>query len=289
MDVERFIVEVWQPFLEPVYGSLVDMNHGRYNYRAGFEALAGVHVYHDPRQLDKEGRTHCTLEITGEGCDCLPMGKIKTLIRGMEDVVKVTRVDLAFDLIHFTPLDVFSAVINEKLVSKVNRHSVSYTTSPFEVQKDGITEGTSTTYLGASSSERRLRVYNQRGFTRLEAQFRGNWSTMVVIELISTPITSWWRVAMGYVRQYVEFDTDWWRDFVQETFRFDRKVSSPRVLSMKRVQKWLYDQVGLALMCMEEVSGELFIEELVQASKQRYRALRARGRRTRYDALLQLV
>ncbi len=284
-DLATFERVIW-PGVSSIFGDLIDAPVGGKGYRDRKEALSGVKVYYNPINSEE---CHVHLEIPGSGCECMTLDKYKLLVRSdFGFLCKATRIDLAFDMVEFSPWNVLDAVVQGKVVSLAKRDTLRFYDAPYQKLDSGDV-GAQTCYFGSRSSERMIRVYNERGFNRIEMQCRGDRALMVAWDLVLAPVSEMWKVAMGHLRQFVEFDTPWWQRFVEGTVRYSKKIESARRLSVQRLDGWLKRQVGLALYTLQEVSGQLYVDELLQDAQQKYKTRKARGYTHRYDVLLQLA
>ncbi len=170
---EEFGREVWQKFFFHSLGALVDSDRkGR-----GFEnidvALNEAKFYYNPIQKKEEGleiKEYCHFEFTGQACDAIVpeyFARMFDFLSASGFRFAIKRIDLAFDEVPFSPLEYYKAIMNEFCTTLAKRESLSIIQAPFALREDGQM-GCDTCYIGDKSSMRFIRVYNQRGFTRLE-------------------------------------------------------------------------------------------------------------------------
>lgn len=123
-----------------------------------------------------------------------------------------SRLDFAFDDLPFTPQDIETAIREGNVKSLAKRKTMSVKQSPFE-NKDNGEIGTYTVYLGSRQSERMIRVYDRRGFTRLELEMKGKRSDLVAKQLFkASDGVEWFSIGLSHLRDYVNFDAEWWRN-----------------------------------------------------------------------------
>lgn len=144
---------------------------------------------------------YCMVEAKGEGCQRLGPEAIQAFLRYLKDCAlrwQGRRVDLAFDRVAFGPAEVDAAIrrgdINSRCLGVEDR---GWANSP----------SGSTAYLGRrdQKKDRRLRVYDKRGYNRCEAEFRGDWAASVVRKLSEVPYEEWPKLATEYLRGMVDF------------------------------------------------------------------------------------
>jgi len=195
---------------------------------------------------------------------------------------RVSRLDLAWDGVEFTPHDVKEAVSEEKLRSLLKRKTLHVHDQPFEERDDGVM-GTTSVRLGSNQSSRMLRVYDKRGPVRLEFQTRAERADLVAREVLLKLPDLWAESALAHLRDYVDFEFEgkllaWWEKFVREIGRAFKKIMDARQLELSRMTEWVMTQVAPTLSVLVDVIGEDI-----------YKALTIQGRRKRgkrYEAVL---
>lgn len=287
---EEFEKLIYKPFFEVFYGPLVDVKHGGRGYRELYNAIAGVQVYACP--IGEAAQDNVHLVIPGNACEAIAPVKLNNLadklyVEGIR--WHFTRIDLAVDRCPFSVEQFKEAVLTDRLISLAKRHTFKEVNNPFEYQENGGPLGCHTVYLGSRTAERMVRVYDQHGFTRLELECHGDRAKLVGLDLAEARYQDWLKKFMAHIRQYIELDTDWWREFCQGTTRGDMKISSVRALVVAKVDKWLKKQVAAAVYVLHELSGEIYSDDLIQEGKQVIERNRLRYGRSRYDALLQMA
>lgn len=141
------------------------------------------------------------VEIKGRGCQVYGPDVLQGFMRFLLDVdvrFNGLRIDLAFDHVPFTPYDVDQAIrrgdINSRCLKVEDREWMD-------------NEEGQTAYLGKRKAGklRRLRVYNKRGYTRCEAEFRKEWAKTTIRELAMAPMDQWPTIGIGLLRGMVDF------------------------------------------------------------------------------------
>jgi DNA relaxase NicK len=249
--------------------------------------LLGSKVYTDPAVSGVSG-SHYHIEIPGSACDALLPDVFQLLISelSLSSIrFNVKRLDLAFDDAPFTPKQFYDAVYAGSLISLAKRETLQIIQSPFEVRDNGEV-GTSTVYIGSGSSQRMVRVYDKRGGTRLEFQLRDERANAIALSLFALPYSDWWLEALRHLRQYIDFvGQDWWAAFVCFADRANLIISSARVVTLQRMERWLNRQVFLALSVYLRVWGEGALDHLADVTT---KAFNTRDL-SRYQAILQLA
>ncbi len=156
---------------------------------------------------------------------------------------------------------------------------------PFERREDGDL-GTHTVNLGSRQSERMIRVYNRRGFTRLEMELKDKRADLVAKELLAS------RRCFGVVRDCSgpsaglrEFRCrPGGREFTEGTGRAWATVTTPREITEERMTKWIEHQVAAALSVLHDIKPEGYFDDLIRLGRvkrrgaKRYRSLLSAGK-----------
>lgn len=290
---ESFGRDLWQKFFFHSLGDLVDSNRkGR-----GFEnidvALNEAKFYYNPIQSktkeDVEVKEYFHFEFTGQSCDAIApeyFSKLFEFLSASGHRFAIKRIDLAFDNVPFTPIEFCKAIVNQFCTTLAKRESLSLIQAPYAPREDGQL-GCDTCYIGDKSSMRFIRVYNLRGFTRLEMVCRDERAHIVAEDIFKYEYSRWDEVARGHVVQYIRFDERFgqWVSFVGSAVSANIKISSARVVSLSRMEAWFERQVSVALSVYVEVWGEY---EANRRLKSIIRKALSRDR-SRYSAVLQLA
>jgi DNA relaxase NicK len=285
-DVDKVKV-LWSNFFAFGLGILADKGHGARGYKQIAEALLGAKIYYD-HQAATEGKEHCHIEIPGTACEALIPATFQNLVNYLkqnEIRFSVKRVDFAYDGVPFTPKDFYEASKSDDLVSLVKRQnskSFKWIESPFELRANGEV-GTHTAYIGSPSSDRMVRVYDERGDTRFEFQMRNERAHAVCLDVFSHVQAEWENTVKAHVRQFVDFkNTNWWAEFISTSYKANLKISLARQISLERMENWITRQVVVALSVHEDIYGKAGINKLVSEAR------RSRNR-SRYASVLQLA
>lgn len=166
---------------------------------------------------------YCQIELKGEACNLFLSHQLQGFMRYIQDCGHrwhASRIDLAFDYVAFTPTDVWLAI---------NKRDFNSRCLKFEDRDWRQNDLGDTAYLGTryQKKERKLRVYDKRGYTRFEAEFSDKWARTAARHFMQADVKDWPTEAMGLVRGMIDFinrsanervercpQLDWWSDFV---------------------------------------------------------------------------
>lgn len=276
-------MEFWNRFLAKYLGGLEDLGHGGRGYRSIHIGLVGAKFYSDPVSLSAFG-SHCHIELAGEACEALPVVVLLDLLSWLDcphaleqtfglvvSSYKITRIDLAFDNVPFTPAMLRCALEEGRFRSLVKQSAKSLNVwlSPWQVVEGRKELGASTVYFGSGSADRLVRCYDERGFTRFEFQVRADRAGVIVRDLLYRPVGEWLDVGRGHVRDFVDVEATWWKEFMKETARANVKVSSARVVSVAKLRRWLDKQVTPTFAAGYMLLGDSLISEMIERGKGR--------------------
>ena len=159
--------DLYDLFFKDIFGDFHSVGRGGRGFEEIWMSLLGFKMYDMPYQGEEE---YFHFEIPGQACELID----QEIFQALDDVLRsnhpdkyrYTRLDLAFDNLPFTPQDVEEAISNEKVRSLAKRDTMTVYKTPFGEKENGEL-GTHTVNFGSRMSERMIRVYNRRGFTRL--------------------------------------------------------------------------------------------------------------------------
>lgn len=248
-------------------GAWLPIGHGGRGYREIHLGPLGVKVY----TLPVDGSDRCTVEIPGSAVDTISPDYLHDFATSLERagvVWWVSRGDMYADYCPFTPKDLLRAFQRGDIRSVVKTTN----TRSWGWHQNG--EG-STFTLGSRSSERYLRVYDARGYTRTELEFKGERARAVMREILLSPPAEWAARFLAHLRQFVDFvdasaDTNisrapllsWWAVFVNGVEKAALHIAkAPRTL--ERVTAWLRRQVAASIAMMEKADPYTFGDFLV--------------------------
>lgn len=285
----EYCVDLWDHYFSGSLGYLQSSLRAGRGFQRLDVALHEAKLYSSPiQQKSFENKEFCHFEFTGTACDCL----IPTVFQdfcaflqsdGIE--FSITRLDLAFDNLAFTPFEFLDQLKSNNVVSIAKRKTINVDSSPFE-RRENDELGCDTVYFGSKLSQRFLRVYNKRGFTRLELVCKSDRALAVALDIFEHSYIDWDFVAREHLVQYVNFP-EWklWTDFIHNATSADIIITSARRTSLSRLDNWLRRQVSVALSVYVDVHG---VHEGFEKIKEMVNHARAEKDRSRYAAVLQL-
>ena len=271
---------LYDAFFKDLFGDLQNMDYGGRGFQEIWMSLLGFKLYIKPY---REGMEYFHFEIPGQACELIPWDRF----RAFDDELRITypdryhytRLDIAFDHAPFTPQDVEDAISNGKVRSLAKRETMTVNKSPFE-KRDNGEEGTHTVNFGSRQSERMIRVYNRRGFTRLEMEMKQKRADLVAKDIFKeSDISLWFPVAMSHLRDYVDFQTPWWEEFTHGIGRAKAIVTTPREITIEKEAAWLERQIAVPLSIVHDVRRDGFVEKLLTKGRKK------RTETNKYDIL----
>ncbi len=282
----------YREFLYPTFGTYVEQEYGGRGYKTIATTAIGIKLYFGPVSKSNKGN-HCHVEIPGTACDCLLPDVFRELITYLvysrwvngvlqSDMFSVKRLDLAFDNVPFTPEEWFKEICGKNVVTLAKREKIYINYSPFALRENGE-HGCMTVYLGTNESDRMMRVYNKRGYTRLEIQTRDERAHLVALDVLLSSPSMWHKKGLSHVVQFVNFTEsipEWWINFINSEQSADLIISSSRVVGLRKTERWHEKQIATSLSVMTEVEGWEYVEKLVENGKRRDRS--------KYAPILQL-
>jgi DNA relaxase NicK len=256
--------------LKDIFGPLQCLEHGGRGFHLIHKNALEIKIYSDPVSSLKH---YFHYEIPGSACDCINWDRFFALYDLLEsnykDKFSFTRLDYAFDNVPFEPNQVKEAILNKDLRSLAKRETLHIHESPLE-KREGEGIGTSTVTLGSRTSERMIRVYDKRGFTRLEIELKDKRADLVAKQLLALPEERlWFTVAQAHLLDYVDFKTDWWELFITSNKRAGATISNPTDISMGKLVNWIDRQVGPALSVAVDVLPEGVLNSIVERGRRR--------------------
>lgn len=272
---------IYERFFKDLFSELQSMGHGGRCFEEIWYGLLGFKVYVRPIHKP-DGYFH--FEIPGQACEQINWQILHSLDEGLRSIYPghyhYTRLDFAFDNLPFTPQDVEDAISEGKIRSLAKRETMTINRTPFEKREDGEI-GTHTVNLGSRQSERMIRVYNRRGFTRLELELKDRRADLVAKQILgSSDVSEWYEIALSHLLDYINFDADWWQEFIQGTGRAWATVTTPQEITVARMAAWVEHQVAAPLSVLKDIKPEGYVDKLLELGREQ------RTRRGRYDLLL---
>jgi len=212
---------------------------GRY-YKSIYHGPYGMALYAYPNK-----GTHCHLEIKGEATEDIGQSRLLDFLHSLHQLStpfsddnlvipinwQATRVDIAFDGVPFTPRDCYDAYLRGDIRCAANRKSWAWQSN----------EEGDTLYIGVRKSERYIRIYNRRGPTRVEIEYKGMYAEAIGSVLSFQESAIFHNSAISYLRMFVDFVEattggsitratllPWWKAFVGDIDRIALKIDRAR-------------------------------------------------------------
>lgn len=217
---------------------------GRYFYRKHHEFVAGLRVYFEPVAANMPA---VMVDAPGEACEFLGLERLRTLFCNAE----LARADVALDRAPFTPAE---------LASEVRRGNVRCKSKQRHYTEDlGDEPDGNTLTIGSRSSHRFLRIYDGRGFTRVELELKGRYARAMKGVLLAD-LDEIAALVVGVVRDFVDFvdvskDSNpsrapllpAWRSFTEGLARVRLPVEGTTVPTADRIRRYIEHQVAASL------------------------------------------
>ena len=263
---------------ENYIGPLQEIGHGGRGFREILQAALAFKLYLTPIHLEAE---YFHLEIPGKACEVIPnhcfLALMKYLAAVHPEKYRFKRIDLAIDNVPFEPQQVEKAIREEKVRTDAKRETLKIYNSPYEKKETGGL-GTYTVQLGSNQSERMITVYNRRGFTRLEFQVKDKRADLIASDLLKgSNFDHWFSVIVSHLRDFIDFDTAWWTEFVSSQGRANQTVTTPKEITVDRTMHWLFHAVAPAVSAMNDAVSDEIPKLLVEVGR--------KHRGPRYDHL----
>lgn len=233
--------------------------HGGMGYRHCDDGPLGTKLYYD--SPDGEGR--CTVVLPGQAMGVVSLKALEGAMRELEGVGhQVTRLDVFIDGGEYSPNDCREAWEAGKVRTYARRDKWQW----YEDE-----QGT-TFYMGSRTSERFGRVYDRRGYTRFEVEFKRGRAEAVLGDLLGHEVEEWPVRIAGHIRDFVEFLEPWWDSVLGGGVRVWVSVGSAGEAMLEKTMLWLEKQVAPSLACVHEALGgdTVYVMGLVQRGRKRY-------------------
>lgn len=246
---------------------IMDRPRGGYGYGSS-AGVGGASVYWSP------GRGDVFVVLPGEVCESLGVPALVALATEL-DLDPSSRLDLAWDVHGVAVAQVADAWRGGDVVTRAHRDS----------WQDHQSADGRTFYMGSRTSGRMVRVYDRRGPTRFEMEWKGERAVLLWRRLLACAEDGWSLEAMTELRAFLDFRDrssgvrpdccpllDWWQAVTDGAGRSCTSIPrAARTLEDKR--EWLRSQVApvLAMVAdgVPDWTGEL--ADLLADGRGRYR------------------
>jgi hypothetical protein len=282
------VLRLWSDHFQLELGEFVQTPRGGRGFQNIDIALHEAKLYYNPVQQSDISKDYCHIEFTGSACDCVIPTHFRDLVDELQNLsipFKITRLDIAWDNVTFTPEEFYQSVRAGLVVTSAKRHTLSMVSSPYEQREDGQS-GCDTAYLGSKSSNRFVRVYNKRGGTRIEFVCREERANAVALDIFSNLYRDWDVTARSHLRDYLDFPT-WslWLDFIKYAYQADLVITPARKVALIKIERWIEQQVSVALSVFYDVHGWKIAQNKID--RMLFEASNSRNRE-RYKSILAL-
>ena len=271
---------IYDILLKDRFGEMVEMGHGGRGFKEIWHSLMEFKIYLNPVQEDRE---YFHYEIPGQACELISWDYFHALGALLEsnykDAYNFTRLDFAFDNLGFTPEQAEQEIIENNIRTLGKRENLVVHKSPLGKRDNGEI-GTYTVEFGLREADRRIRIYNKRGYTRLEIETRDFRAQIIAQDLLlAEDVSKWFSISIGHLRDYIDFYTDWWQEFISGEARAWATIGDAKELTVTRMVNWLDRQVMPALSVAIDILPPEAIDKLIKRGRSR--------RGAKYDNLLE--
>lgn len=227
---------------------------------------------------------HCSLEIPGEAIEALGHTAISEFLSGLDSLThkdiegraravswRCTRLDIALDHAPFQPRDCYDAWRRRDV-----RCAANWDRHKWEENPEG-----QLFRCGARSSMRYLRIYNRRGYTRVELELKSLFADSAIHHYIDETGDEWNRSAVGMLRDYIDFvDRNtggsstraellpWWQAFVGDIPRAKERPKRVDPAGELLQRRKAYLTRLLPTLCVLRLGLNVSLDELCDMVKQ---------------------
>lgn len=259
-------------------GDVEAFGWGRMMYRRHYRLVGGLTVYTEPAASNMPP---VLLDVPGTACEVLGFEALRGLTTALG--LQLSRVDVALDGAGFTPRQAAAWVRDGNVRCKSQRRK-------FVEDLGGGSDGETLT-LGSRSSARFLRIYDARGFTRVELELKEG-AARGFRDVLTGAVEDFPKKALGVLRDFVDFvdssqDSNVsrapllssWAALVAGVQRVRLAVQGRAAPSVERVRRYVEHQAAAMLSVYVKLGHSL--DELLSFGESRFqhrhRALVALG------------
>ena len=276
-----YALKLWEVWFEKSLGVMQDQGFGVRLYQKLYKALAEAKLCVSPRfaNAEDEHSLHFHLVFPGLACQALHPKIIQEFILVMSRTEKfqLTRLDLAWDGVPFTPEDLDQAGQKKLIRTYAKRETFNYELYRYKPREDGQI-GHSIFRMGSRKSSRYLRVYSLHGPVRLEMETKDERADLIARDVLIHQPDEWSEKAIPHLRDFFDIEADYWWEFIQQHARANRTITDARTKEMSRISDWLFKQVSPSLSVLIDIYGEGAVKALLAAGRNK--------RGNRFDSLL---
>lgn len=265
-------LKLWDVWFAKSLGEMQDQGYGGRLYRNIYKALVEAKLYCRPRNAEKDDMEsqHFHIEFPGSACEAISPKLFQEFLIVLErrEHFQVTRLDLTWDKVPFTPEDLDSADKRDLFRTYAKRGTFRFERSRHEKRENGEI-GHSIFRMGSRKSSRHLRVYNFHGPVRLELECRSERADLIARDVLTHKPDDWSDKAITHLLDFLEIDADFWRNFAEQHVRANRTIIDARTKEMSKIADWMFTQVSPSLSVLVDVYGEGAIQALVTNGRQK--------------------
>ncbi len=277
-----YALKLWRIWFEQYLGEMQDQGYGGRLYETIYKALLEAKLYCTPKLADSadEDSQHFHFEFPGSACEALA----PVLLQGFmlmligHDRFQVTRLDLAWDGVPFTPEDLNIADQDDLIRTYARRGTFRFEISRHAAREDGQI-GHSIFRMGSRKSTRHLRLYDLHGPVRLELECRSKRADLIARDVLILKPDDWSDRAIPHLRDFLDIEEDYWNEFIQGHARASRTIVDARTKEMSRIAEWMFKHVSPSLSVMADVYGDEAVKAIVKRGRQK--------RGSRFNSLLE--
>lgn len=259
-----------------------ELSHGGYGYACS-AAVGSARVYWSDTRPD------VFTVLPGDACEALGVAGVVG-VATLLDLVPNSRLDVAWDVDGITPVQVRDDFLAGQVVTRIHRQVNKETGRMQGVDFRSNHEG-DTVYLGSRSSTRFLRVYDRRGPTRVEMEWKKERAELLWARLLACAEEEWSSEALSELRAFVDFRErsegdrpetapllSWWAEFTDGAGRWCASIPRKAVKSVDQLRMWVRRQVSGVLALVADAVGDwnTELDDILTEGRIRYRARRDR-------------
>ncbi len=271
-NTPEYALKLWEVWFDKYLGIMQNQGYGGRLYETIYKALLEAKIYCSPKHIspEEENSQHFHIEFPGTACEALPPKLFQEfmIVLALHDRFQVTRLDLAWDGVPFTPEDMSQADQADLFRTYARRKTYRYEIKRHDKREDGQV-GHSIFRMGSRRSTRHLRVYDAHGPVRLELECRSKRADLIARDVLIEQPDNWSDKAIPHLRDFLDIDADYWKEFIQEHARASLTIVDARTKEMSRIANWMFKQVSPSLSVLADVYGEGAVKALIKNGRQK--------------------
>jgi hypothetical protein len=249
-------VDHCRSMLEGLFGGckLEDIQRGAQGYEH-LELWNGIRLCHGGNN-----GTIC-MSMSGDWVSSLSIGSLRGFFRDLKEQGlewRCSRIDLAFDLEDEgqTIQEVYQAVQDRLYICRSAQRGAYI---DFDSDDKTVT-------IGSRASTRYMRIYNRRGYTRIELEIKAEAAGYVGALLFDQDSLSGYgkliRLGVGVLKDFIEFKSEFWKVF-EEFSKAGYKVSCGTASTMDRSKQNIEKRIAATLAALYAVYGMDWLKDVL--------------------------